>query len=195
MRLKMSDKSLFAVLLRSPWWLSFAIALMLGLAVRLFSPSRYVVPALSICIPFVVIGCMAAWKQLRLPGAGKIEATVEAVSAMSWREFAAVLESAFQREGFAVTRLAGEADFRLEKAGRVTLVSGKRWKAANHGVEPLRELVKQREKQEAHEAVYIAVGIVSENARRFARENNLRIIGGMELTSLLRLPKVAKSES
>jgi len=183
MRLKMSDKSLFAVLLRS------SCALLLALAVRLFAPSSYVVPALSICVPFVVVGFIAAWKQLRLPGAGKVAATVEAVSAMSWREFASVLERAFQRDGFAVKRLSGEADFRLEKDGRVTLVSGKRWKAANHGVEPLRELVAQRDKQEAHEAVYIAVGVVSEKARSFAREHNLRIVGGMELTSLLRLPK------
>jgi len=193
MRLKMSDKSLFAVLLRSPWWLSFAIALMLGLAVRLFAPSRYVVPALSICIPFVVVGFIAAWKQLRQPSASKVAATVEAVSAMSWREFAGLLESAFQGDGFTVKRLSGEADFRLEKAGRVTLVSGKRWKAANHGVEPLRELVTQRDKLEAHEAVYIAIGIVSENARRFARENRLGIVGGAELAALLRLPKAKKA--
>ena len=31
MQFKMSDNSLFAMLLRSPWWLSFVIALLLGL--------------------------------------------------------------------------------------------------------------------------------------------------------------------
>ena len=195
MRFKMSENSLFAVLLRSRWWVSIALAVGIALLVRYFVPDEYLLPALSVTIPFLFTGILAAWKQLRVPGAGRIASTVETVSAMSWREFAAVLESAFQRDGFAVTRLAGEADFRLEKAGRITLVSGKRWKAANHGVEPLRELLQQRQKHEAHEAVYIAVGIISENARRFARENNLRIIGGMELTSLLRLPKAAKTSS
>ena len=186
MRLKIPEKSLFAALLRSPWWVSFAIALVLALAIRLFAPDRYVVPALSVCLPFVVIGAITAWRQLRLPRAGKIAAIEEKTRAMSWREFSSAIEEALTRKGYAVTRLDGDVDFRLEKAGRVTLVAAKRWKAASHGVEALRALVRMREKHEAHEVAYIALGGVSEKARRFAAENKLRLIGGMELTRLLR---------
>ena len=195
MRLKMSDKSLFAVLLRSSWWVSFAIALAVGLAVRLFVPEEYVVPALSICFPFLVIGSVGAWRQSRLPRASQVTVTVETVSAMSWRDFSALMEAAFQRDGFVVTRIDGAADFRLDKAGRVTLVCSKRWKAASHGVEPLRELHSLYEKMDAATAIYVALGGLTEKAARFARENNIRIIGDMDLTRLLCLPKGKKVSS
>ena len=189
----MSDKSLFAVLLRSSWWLSFAIALALALATRLIAPEEYFIPALSICLPFLVIGVMAAWKQLRVPSAGRVAATVEAVAAMSWRDFSEVMEKAFERDGYEVTRISGAADFSLVKAGRTMLVSCKRWKAANHGLEPLRELNHLRESQGGNEAFYVALGGVSENARRFAQNNRIRLIQGVELTSMLRLSKGQKT--
>lgn len=195
MRFKMSDKSLFAILMRSSWWVSFAVALVLGLAARLLAPEEYFVPALSICFPFVVIGVMAAWKQSKLPRAGQVAATVETVSDMSWRDFADRVEKAFQSEGYAVTRLNGPADFRLEKAGRSTLVCAKRWKAASHGVEPLRELQQARERQDAHGAAYIALGGMTDNGGRFARENGIRVIGSADLTALLRLPRKSKAAS
>lgn len=193
MRLKVSEKSLFAILMRSSWWVSVAVALLLALAARLLAPEEYFIPALSICFPFLVIAAMAAWKQSRQPGAGQVEATVATVSAMSWRDFADVLEQAYLREGYAVTRVAGAADFRLEKDGRSALVCGKRWKAANHGVEPLRELQLLREKLDVQDVIYIALGSVSDNGRRFAGEHRIRLVGDAELTALLRLPRRAKA--
>ncbi len=192
MRLKMSDKSLFAVLLRSRWWVSIALAVAMALLVKFFAPEEYFLPALSVTIPFLFTGILAAWKQLRVPGASRVASTVETVSAMSWREFSEVMETAFQREGFTVSRVSGAADLKLDKEGRVTLVSCKRWKAANHGVEPLRELETLRQAQGGHEAIYVALGGVSENARRFAQSHKIRLIQDVELTGLLRLRKGAK---
>jgi len=60
---------------------------------------------------------------------------------MTWEEFARALEEGFRREGYAVKRAEGAADFELEKAGRVSLVCARRWKASVTGVEPLKELV------------------------------------------------------
>lgn len=188
----MSDKSLFAVLLRSRWWVSIALAVGLALLVRYFAPEEYLLPALSVTIPFLFTGILAAWKQLRVPGASRVASTVEAVLVMSWREFGEVMEAAFQRDGFAVSRINGAADLKLTKEARVTLVSCKRWKAAHHGVEPLRELETLRQEQGAHEAVYVAIGGVSENARRFAQSHKIRLIQEVELTGLLRLRKGAK---
>ncbi len=195
MRLKVSDKSLFAVLLRSRWWVSIAVAIVIALLVRYFAPEEYLLPALSVTIPFLFTGILAAWKQLRVPGASRVASTVDAVSAMSWREFSDVMEAAFQRDGFAVSRISGAADLRLEKEGRVTLVSCKRWKAASHGVEPLRELETQKQSQAAHEALYVALGGVSENARRFAQSQKIRLVQDVELTALLRLRKGAKASA
>jgi restriction system protein len=191
-QLKFSENSLFAILLRSSGWISFAIAGGLLLLVRLFVPEEYLVPASSLALPFIAIGGYIVWKQSKLPGAARVGETVEAVSAMSWKEFSALMEQAFAREGYSVTRLAGPADFKLVKMGKRTLVYCKRWKAASHGLEPLLELEKQREAEDAHDALYVALEGVSDNARGFfTGKRRVRLIEGMELTSLLRLPRKA----
>lgn len=189
MQFKISDKSLFAYLMRSPSWISFAIALVLVLFARLILPEAYSFYALSIAIPFVLIGAMVGWKELKVPGKARVEATVDAVTAMTWREFSALMEQAFQREGYTVARLNGAADFRVIKERRVSLVCCKRWKAATHGIEPLRELYELRRTEEAHEAIYVALGELSENAQRFAAERKIVLMPGTGLAALLKLPR------
>jgi restriction system protein len=186
---KMSQNSLFAYLLRSPWWYSFAIAVVLALIGRFILPDDYAFYALSFAIPFVCIGAIVAWQQRDVPSAARVETTLEAVAAMSWREFSGVLEQAFQRDGCIVSRTTGAADFILVKAGRTSLVSCKRWKAASHGLEPLRELKAAQEAQDAHEVIYVAAGEMTDNARRYAATHRVRLMLGPELTRLLRLRK------
>ena len=195
LKLKVSENSLFSILLRSSWWISFAVALGVLVLARLIAPEAYFVPAASLALPFIVIGAIAAWKQLRLPGAARVTATAEAVNAMSWREFSALMEQAFQREGYTVTRLDGAADFKLVKMGKTTLVCCKRWKAASHGLEPLRELDRRREAEEAHDALYVALDGVTDNARGFAGKHRIRLVEGQELAGLLRLPRRAKTSA
>jgi restriction system protein len=189
MKLPMAKDSLFAILLRSPWWISFAVAAAVTLGARLLLPEQYVLAGTLAGIPFVVTGAIASWRQLRGPGKSRIAATLEAVGAMSWRDFSGAIEDAFRRDGYAVTRLAGQAtDFELVKDGRTSLVSCKRWKAANTGIEPLRELHDAQRAREAHEGIYIAVGSVTDNARQFATGNRIRIMQGPELAALLPRP-------
>jgi restriction system protein len=106
---------------------------------------------------------------------------------MQWGDFSAAIEDAFRRDGYAVSRLNGAAaDFEMTKAGRVSLVSCKRWKVARTGIEPLRELDAARRAREAHECVYVAAGEVTDNARAFAAQKNIRLAQGAELARLLR---------
>lgn len=196
MQFKMSENSLFAILIRSSWWISYAIALVVGLVARYAVPEQYSVAVFAIAVPFLITGAIAAKKQWEIPGSAKVEATVEAVTAMSWRDFSALLEQAFVREGFEVTRTSGAADFALVKTGRTTLVSCKRWKAANHGLEPLRDLKAAFRAQEAREAIYVCVGPLTDNALQFATDNKITLMRAMELTQLLKLPKgLVKSAS
>ena len=105
----------------------------------------------------------------------------------SWTEFAAAVEAGFRRDGCEVERLnAPGADFALSKDGHVALVSAKRWKAARTGVEPLRELQAVREKRGAREAIYIALGDVSDNALQYARAQGVSLMTAPELAKLLR---------
>jgi len=183
MKLKMAENSLFAVLLRAQWWVSVLVALGSFLALRLIVPEVY---AFFGSLPFVVIATVAVWKQLRAPSAAKTAAGLEALRAMSWEEFARVLEEGFRRDGYTVKRVQGAADFELTKAGRVSLVCARRWKASVTGVEPLRELVKKGDKREAGECVYVCAGELSDNAKAFALEKRIRRVEGAELVTLAR---------
>jgi len=107
-----------------------------GIAVvaHLLLPEKYAIAGALGGTPFIVIGAIAAWRQLRAPSTARVTSTLEAVGAMSWRDFSNALEDAFRRDGYAVTRLpGGQADLELDKAGRTSLVSCKRWKAASTG--------------------------------------------------------------
>lgn len=186
MKLKMSENSLFAILLRSSWWISIAIAAGLIALSRALLPSEYFLFGAFSAIPFIVIGAIAGWKQLRAPSPARIAGTLDTVRAMSWNDFANAIEAAFRADGFVVTRLQGEAaDFEMLKDGRTVLLAGKRWKVARTGIEPLRELVAARQARDAQECLYVATGEITENARRFATENRIRIVSGPELAKLM----------
>ena len=72
--LKLNKNSLFAVLLRSPWWASALVAVALAAGLRLLIPTSYAVFA---ALPFAVIAAYVGWQQLRAPGAERLAATLE----------------------------------------------------------------------------------------------------------------------
>jgi restriction system protein len=184
--MELNKNSLFAILLRSPWWISIAVAAGLFAVARMLLPEAYALYAIFVALPFFVIGCYAGWQQLRAPGAERIAATLESLRGLSWDAFSAALEDAYRRDGYSVTRLnTPGADLELTKSGRVTLVGCKRWKVARAGIEPLRELDAARQAREAHECIYVAVGDITDNARAFAAEKNIRLLHGAELAKLL----------
>ena len=69
MKFKMAEKSLFAILLRSPWWISFVLAGAVGLLARALLPAQYAGIGMMGGLPFVVIGCIALWRQAQAPSA------------------------------------------------------------------------------------------------------------------------------
>lgn len=182
----MNKNSLFAILLRSPWWISFAVAAAIFAVARMALPEAYAAYAIFASLPFLVIGCAAGWKQLRAPSAAQVDAALERLRAMPWSEFSAAMEDAFRRDGYAVTRIdAAGADFELTKGARVTLAACKRWKVARAGIEPLRELEAARLAREAHECIYVAVGEITDTASAFAAEKKMRLLQGAELAILV----------
>ena len=183
----MSEKSLFAVLLRSPWWVSFAVAIVVGIAGFMLLPDRFkTVGALS-GMPFVVIGSMAFWRQMRAPNPARIEAMLQALAALSSRDFLAALEAGYRDEGYVVSRITTDGtDLSISKDGRTSLVSCKRWKAATHGVEPLRELNTAITKLDASQGIYVAVNALSEAAATYASKNSIRLLPGNALALLTR---------
>ena len=196
MKFKMAEKSLFAVLLRSPWWISFALAGGFALASKALLPPQYVLFGALGGFPFVVIGVIAAWKQFSAPSTAHVEATLAQIAAMPWRDFSAAAERAFARDGYEVQRLnTSSADFLLRKSGRTTLVACKRWKAARLGIEAFEELQSARLAQQADSALCIATGEVSDKARQFALQRQIQLMGATELAQLLRPVLASRSQT
>src|SRR5882672_4642540 len=111
MKWEMNKNSLFAVLLRSPWWVSALAAIGLVVGLRLLIPTSYAVFA---ALPLAVIAAYVSWRQLRAPSARRVAGTLERLRAMPWEDLSAAIEQAYRREGYTVSRLNGaQADFEL----------------------------------------------------------------------------------
>ena len=183
----MAKNSAFAILLRSPWWVSVGIALLLGVLALALLPERFRVVGAMSGLPFVVIGVVAVRRQWRLPSAARVAQTQQALAAMAWPAFSPLLEQAFQRDGYTVQRgkTAG-VDFELERQGRRMLVSARRWKSARTGLEALRPLQVAREASAAQDALYIGLGPLSDNAQPFAAQHRIAVWQAAELAHALR---------
>ncbi len=192
----MAPNSGFAVLLRSPWWVSFLIAGAI-VAVCLALLPRHLAPfAAAGALPIVAIGCVAAWRQARAPSRVQVQAARDAAAAMPWRDFAALLTRAWQAEGHRVRPVpAGvqAADLRVLRGdsaddgdGHTLLVAARRFKAASHGEQPLRALHAEVQRTGAQAGTYVVLqGTVSDAARAFAGAHGIALLEGAALDALL----------
>ena len=181
--MKMHENSLFAILLRSRWWVSILVAAGIFALARIWFPPGL---AMFAALPFLAIGLYAAFQQLKRPGAKRIAATLERARALPWEGFCAALEEGFKRDGFTATTPEAGADLVLQRDGLKTLVACKRWKAMRTGIEPLREFDAATRERGAHARVYLTVGEVTDNARAFAEEKKIRLLNEEDLARLLR---------
>ena len=186
MKFKMSEKSLFATLLRAPWWVSFLVMFGVALVAGALLPEAYKIAGMLGAFPFFVIGVIAAWRQRNAISASRIEELVEQARRMGWRDFSVLVEEALRQQGFVVTRVNdGPADFEIEKNGRITLVSAKRWKAATVGAEHLRELLAARESQDAFSCSCMSLGVFSQAAIDLANSSPIQLLGSANIAQLM----------
>lgn len=180
---KPHKNSLFSILLRSPWWASLLIAVGLFFASRMFLPP---VAAAASTFPWVALAIYGAWQQMKVPSAARVAETLERLRGMSWEAFSALVADGFRRAGYEVTiSKGGAADMELRKQGYVTLVACRRWKVAQVGIAPMRELLAARESNEVRSVIFITTGELSPQAAAFAAEKNLSVLGGVALTSFV----------
>lgn len=186
MQFKMRENSVFAKLLRSPWWVSMLVGGIVALVAAALFAEKYAYWGIFIALPFFVIGTVRAWRQMQEPSQHTIALTEEAIRGMTPREFSGLLTAAYEADGYAVTPSKGKAaDLKLENNGQITLVSCKRVKAANTGVEPLRALVAAGETQQAARLVYITLGGLSLEAFEYAAEHGIDIPGLDSLSGMI----------
>jgi restriction system protein len=184
-KLKISENSLFAILMRSRWWISIGVAVLITLIAAAALPRPYLAFGICAAIPFFVIGILAAYKQAGVPSEAQVTQALQMAGSQSWRDLSGAIEEGFRRDGYEVVRVTDEAaDFIITKANRATLVSGKRWKAAKLGAEPLRALAAAMEAREIGHGLMLVNGEVSDSARRLAESSRIRLVRGVELARL-----------
>ncbi len=188
----MAPNSLFAVLLRSPWWISFLVASILGAVAFTLLPEQYRVLGAMGGFPFVVIGFVALYQQMKLPSAKRSEEILSAVGTMNWTEFSALLEDGFKRQGYRVERLQGPVDFALSRQGATTIVAARRWKAARHGEELLQTLHGVAHARGARHCLYVTLGELSANAQAFAKNHEVQLMQPPALALLLKDCPIAR---
>jgi restriction system protein len=186
MKWKMEPNSVFAILLRSPWWISLGLALALAAAAQGLLPHDLRNVGTTVALPFLVIAGIAFWRQLRAPAAGEVQALLATAATMGWPQFEAALREGFGREGYTVTAARDGADLELARDGRRTLVSARRWKAARVGEDALAPLVRALRSQDASRGLVVTLGELTPQAQAQATAQGIEVLQGPALAQLLR---------
>jgi len=186
MKWKMSDRSMFAVLLRSPWWVSFVVVAAISLASSALLPNEYKLMGALCSFPFAVIGVMAAWRQRGHLSPAQADTLQSALANMNWREFSPLLSQAFVRQGYTVTALTnGAGDFILTRQGQTTLVCAKRWKAAAWGIDNLQTLLNESESHSASQLMCVSLQAMPNTLKSFATQHRVTWLAGQSLWALI----------
>lgn len=178
----MARETLFHILSRQPWWISAVVAAVLfGITELVYPPVAFFV-----ALPFLLLAAFIGYKQLRGTGEVNVADKLAALRDMSWENFSLVVSEAYRRQGYAVTEARdGAYDFELAKDGRRTLVSCRRWKVNSVGIGPLQALAAAVNRVDAYNAICIAAGDFSANARDYAASQPIALVTGEELARLI----------
>lgn len=185
MAFRMAKGSLFSVLLRSPWWYSSLIALLLITITVLAFGGKFLIFGLTAALPFIGISGYTATQQMKRPARSRVLEVTQQAREMPAREVAAKIADTYKKERYdAAPHKGNTADIELTRGSKKLLLSSKRFKAATTGIDPLKQLVAAGEKIEATGYLYVALGNLSPNALEYAKKENIDIIESEALASL-----------
>lgn len=177
MAFAMAKNSLFAVLLRSPWWYSVVTGMVLIAISAVLFDGQYLPLGIFAALPFFGIACFAGYRQSKLPSQKRIQEVDEQARKMPARKIAEKIADSYTRERFDSAVFKGnEAELELTRGNRKYLLSSKRFKVANTGVEPLKQMVAAGEKIEVTGYLYVALGEISSAARAYADQNGIELV-------------------
>lgn len=187
---KLPPNSLFAILLRSPWWFSALLIVGFVLLSRLLLSDEYWKFGAVGAFPFVITTVLALKRQLKAPKVSTINTQIEALRNMPWPQFSEKIVQSLTQQGYTIAKLqsATGADFLISKQDQKIVLAAKRWKAANLGESELHQLNKAKQFHKADGAWYITVGNVSNKAVLFANKNQIELL--QDALLIQRLPLV-----
>lgn len=184
MAFKMSESSLFAILLRSAWWYGLAIGLgLITISLILFN-GQFLIFGVTGAIPFFVIAGIGGYKQSKRPSQARVQEVYEQTRKMSAKQIASKIATPYIEARYDSEPFKGDAaDLLLVRGNRTFLLCTKRFKVGNTGVEPLKKLVAAGEKADATGYLYVALGEVSAAAIDYANQNDIELIQASRLAA------------
>lgn len=175
---------MFAVLLRSPWWYSALIGLFILSLSLVVGSVQVAILVASLAVPFFGIAAYAFYKQSQRPSLKRVIAADEQARELSAEQIATKIADEYTKVRFKTEKFKGDAaELELERGNRKLLVSSKRFKAANTGVGPLKNLVAAGKNAEATGYLYVTLGEISAAAHEYASEHNIEFIQANKLAT------------
>ncbi len=115
---------------------------------------------------------------------------METISKLSWREFEKFIEAIYLEMGYKVLPKGGDepdggVDSIIYKDNKKILVQCKHWGAYKVGVNIVRELLGSVTAAKAYSGILITSGCFTEDAKSFAKKNNIELIDRKGLIDLL----------
>jgi hypothetical protein len=182
-----AQRSLFQVLTEQPWWVSAAVTALVFSIGALFSPLIGAAAAL----PFFGMTCYVVWLRIRRGPTLDVPELLKALRAASAEELRAMLSEVYGRERYEIGDAPG-GDLELQRNGYLTLVRYRRWRAQSTGAAALEELVAAMRVRNADRGVYLTAGVVTESARKHARDAGIELLDGAALARLLQKTRTAR---
>jgi restriction system protein len=190
-------------LLKSPWWVSVVLGVLVFIAMRwaipaaiaqnpALHPFAVALPRLS-PIPLMLFGLFAvastlfAMKRHRLVDD---QTSLEKLRETGWKDFEYLVAEAFRRQGYAVDYSLGRGadggvDLTLRRDGRTSIVQCKQWKVFSIGAPIIREMFGLMTAEHADEAIIVTTGKFTRDAQAFAAGKPIQLIDGPQLLALV----------
>lgn len=130
------------------------------------------------------------------PAAVKSGDAVDTVEVTTKREFEALVMHAFRAQGYHVTETGGGGvDMVLRKERQTYLVDCRQWRSAKVGVEVIEALTRVVTARGAAGAFVVTSGRFSREATAFAGLQNVRLIDGAVLKTLIQRPPAGRDDA
>ena len=119
---------------------------------------------------------------------------IEAIRAMSWREFETLVAEAYRRQGYSVEETGGGGadggiDLILRGKGQKVIVQCKQWRTYRVGVKIVREMYGIMVAEKADRVIIAASGTYTDDAVAFARGKPIELVDGKALVQLIKAVK------
>lgn len=202
------DESILNLLAGVPWWVSVVLSGAVYLTLTYIFPliefgpgisasmlkgfiisGQNLAPAIALILLIPApISAYNAWRKRKVLDR---QASIDSIRSLEWKAFEELVGEAYRRQGYAVSENAGAGpdggiDLSLRKAGELTIVQCKQWRAQKVGVEKVRELYGIQVSHHATRSIFVTSGFFTQEARNFAADKPIDLVEGSEFLALIR---------